>query len=573
MKVYFFKVVPTALSIKKHYFLWALLLFKVCTSFSQKGKHYKQIDSLIKLSKKDRGKFKLLKKAYDLSSTYNYTRGKIASSNFIGEYYLHFKQYDSAFYYLEKANELIEKKQKFKRFFKKVLTNKAKIFAKKGFYTRALFLYRKAYKVSLNNKMKDTLLLKLNIFKMFNELGKHERVIERLTELEGKFIRGAKKNKLILSKYYLTLSEGFKKNKDFSNALKVINKNITKLKGIQYKKHFHLSLLKKAELYLLSDSLKKAKNILITFLKEYKPKTDKESLVQYYKLKGKLHCSFNKFSISNSYYDSLISISYLEPKVLASAYKSKFYNYRNLNKIDEANASILSYMLVNDSLQKVKDKDILSYYNSDLRFVKERKHKNELTIKNKKQQLNIIILSLVLVCVLSFLIILLIYKKYSKSKTEIKELKINEKKILEDHIKLREEELIITASSIKEQNEKIKSIKKLLKEAIKNNDYKNLNGINNSLDSLLDSSSGISLIYEKLESRYPNLAIILKNNYPHLSANDIKHCLLLKLNLSIKDCSQLLNVSDHAIKMARKRIKKKMELPEEVRLKEFLNDL
>ena len=572
MEFYPFKGCFNFILIRIKYVFYVLLIFKIDICVGQKNKHHKQIDSLIKASKKHGSdKLKLLINAHHLSEEHEYIRGKVASCTFIGDYYFKTKKYDSANYYLEKAHQIIQKKQKFKRLSKKVLRNKARIFAKKGFYTKALFLYRKAYKIAINNKMKDTLLLKLNIFNMFNELGRHERVIKRLTALENKFIRGSKKNESIIYKYYLTLAESYEKKSDFSEALRILNKNIETIRKPKYERFFNHTLLKVSELYVFLDSISKAKRILKKLSNRYKKSTNKEMLSLFYEVNGKLNYKLNKFIKSNSYYDSLISLSSVEPKALIEAYKSKSENYHKLFMHKEANECIRLYMKVNDSLQNVKDKDILSYYNSDLRYVKERKQKNVLKTKNKKQENNIIILSLILLC-FSFLIITgMIYKKYSTSKVKIKKLEINEKKIFEDQLKMREEELIVTASSIKEQNKKIKLIKKKLNETIQNNKYDDLIEIREQLNNLLSSSMGMNLIYDKLESRYPNLAIILKKNYPQLTANDIKHCLLLKLNLSIKDSSQILNVSGHAIKMARKRIKKKMKLSDDVRLKEFLN--
>ncbi len=574
MKVYNFKDYFNFILTRKILVFYVLLIFKISICFGQKNKPYKQIDSLIKMSKKyDVDKLKLLISAYNLSEENKYVRGKVASCAFIGDYYLNTKKYDSANYYLEKAHLIIQEKQKFKRFLKKVLRNKARIFAKKGFYTKALFLYRKAYKVAINNKMKDTFLLKLNIFNMFNELGKHEIVIKRLIKLENKFIKGAKKNESIVYKYYLTLAKSYEKKKDFPEALRVLNKNIQIIKKPKYKELFNYSLLKISKLYVLSDSLSKAQMILEKFSNQSKSSINKTNQSFFYEIYGKLSYRLKDYSKSNKYYDSLIDLSSTEPITIVKAYQCKFDNYHKLSMHKEANESIRLYMEVNDSLQNVKDKDIISYYNSDLRYVKERKQKNVLKVKNKKQKNNIIILSLVLIC-LSFLItIVMVYIKYSKSKVRIKKLEINEKNIFEDQLKKREEELIVTASSIKEQNRKIKLIKKKLNETIQNNKYDDLLEIREQLNNLLSSSTGINLIYDKLESRYPNLAIVLKKNYPQLTANDIKHCLLLKLNLSIKDCSQLLNVSDHAIKMARKRIKKKMKLSEEIRLKEFLSNI
>ncbi len=559
--------------IRKSTILFVLLFFKVSFCYCQKNRFHKEIDSILKWSKKS-NELRPLKKAYILSNKYNYTRGKVAAYTFIGDYFLKSRSYDSAYYYLDQAHHIIQKKHKFKRLFKKVVRNKAEIFARRGFYTKALFLYRKAYKISINNNLKDTLLLKLDIFNMFNKLGRYDKTIERLIKLERKFTKDSVRKPFISFKYYTVLAEAYEEKCDFEAALKMRKNNIQRVKTHKNKVLFDQSLLKISELYLLTDNIAKARDILKVFSKRERNLKDKGAeLSLFYEINGRLSTRTNNYSLSNKYYDSLIDISLLEPRTLIKAYLYKSDNYKKLSMYKEANESLSLYMQINDSLQRLKDRDILSFYNSDLRYVKKIKETNVLKSENKDQRFSIVILSFILTCISFVIVITLIYRKYSNSKKTIKKLKINEKKIFEDQLKKREEELIVTTDSIQQQNKKIKTIRSNLKFIITDKDYNYLPSVLKELNELLDSSNSINLIYGKLESRYPNLAIILKQNYPELSANDIKHCLLLKLNLSIKDCSRLLNVTDHAIKMARKRIKKKLRLAEEVRLKEFLNDI
>ncbi len=62
----------------------------------------------------------------------------------------------------------------------------------------------------------------------------------------------------------------------------------------------------------------------------------------------------------------------------------------------------------------------------------------------------------------------------------------------------------------------------------------------------------------------------LKKKYPNLSNGDLRHCALVKMNLSTKESAELLGVSPQSIKMARYRAKKKMGLCETDNLGQYL---
>jgi DNA-binding CsgD family transcriptional regulator len=62
----------------------------------------------------------------------------------------------------------------------------------------------------------------------------------------------------------------------------------------------------------------------------------------------------------------------------------------------------------------------------------------------------------------------------------------------------------------------------------------------------------------------------LKDQYPELTPNDLKLCAFLKMNLSSKEIARLMNVTVKAIEVGRYRLRKKLQLPAEANLYEFL---
>jgi DNA-binding CsgD family transcriptional regulator len=72
------------------------------------------------------------------------------------------------------------------------------------------------------------------------------------------------------------------------------------------------------------------------------------------------------------------------------------------------------------------------------------------------------------------------------------------------------------------------------------------------------------------ESVNKNFYTRLKQTYPDISANDLKICALIKLNLSIKEMASILNISPDSVKTARYRLRKKLQLSTEENLTGFI---
>jgi len=72
------------------------------------------------------------------------------------------------------------------------------------------------------------------------------------------------------------------------------------------------------------------------------------------------------------------------------------------------------------------------------------------------------------------------------------------------------------------------------------------------------------------ESINKNFYTRLKQLYPEISANDLKICALIKLNLSIKEMASILNISLDSVKTARYRLRKKLQLAADENLTSFI---
>ena len=65
----------------------------------------------------------------------------------------------------------------------------------------------------------------------------------------------------------------------------------------------------------------------------------------------------------------------------------------------------------------------------------------------------------------------------------------------------------------------------------------------------------------------------LKSKHPGLTSNDLRLCAYLRLNFTSKEIAPLLNISVKSVEIKRYRLRKKMELPHELNLTDYIISL
>ncbi|TCI90408.1 hypothetical protein [Tenacibaculum sp. M341] len=190
---------------------------------------------------------------------------------------------------------------------------------------------------------------------------------------------------------------------------------------------------------------------------------------------------------------------------------------------------------------------------------------------NDKKRFNYLLILFFVVCSILTILLMLIVVKLKNSNTQIKDLEIKEKATLQQQIKRKEEEILATVMVVSAQQKELKLALNAIENLKKEKQDPNIEKIYAKLKSIAKSSSNLNLIFQKLESQYTYFSTSIKNIHPNLTENDIRNCILIRLSFSLKDSAELLNVSVHAIKIARQRIKKKISYSSNMSLKEYLD--
>lgn len=158
-----------------------------------------------------------------------------------------------------------------------------------------------------------------------------------------------------------------------------------------------------------------------------------------------------------------------------------------------------------------------------------------------------------------------------KSEKEIIKLR-NEK--LEAEINHKNKELASTAMHLVQKGELFSKVKEELLKLKKSTagekggeDFKKIIRILSEEDKVDQDWEHFAIHFDKVHSDF---LIALKDRFPKLSPNELKLSAYLRMNLSTKEIAQLMNISVRGVEISRYRLRKKLQIPTETNLFEYL---
>ena len=163
--------------------------------------------------------------------------------------------------------------------------------------------------------------------------------------------------------------------------------------------------------------------------------------------------------------------------------------------------------------------------------------------------------------------------KQKEKELEIKQLE-NEQQImyyknldLQKDIESKNRELGMSAMNLVKRNELLGTIKKELGTA------RNLDDVSKVVKMInknLNTTDDWKLFEEAFNNTDKDFIKKLKTSHPNLTSNDLRLCTYLRLNLSSKEIAPLLNISLRSVEVKRYRLRKKMNLPHEASLTNYI---
>jgi DNA-binding CsgD family transcriptional regulator len=158
-------------------------------------------------------------------------------------------------------------------------------------------------------------------------------------------------------------------------------------------------------------------------------------------------------------------------------------------------------------------------------------------------------------------------------KTEKALIKLRNEK-LEAEIAHKNTELASTAMHLVQKGELMTKIKEEMTRIKKNldndktsEDFRKIIRTLNEEDKMNEDWENFAIHFDKVHSDF---LTALKNKFPTLTPNELKLSAYLRMNLSSKEVAQLMNISVRGVEISRYRLRKKLQLPTETNLFDFL---
>lgn len=264
----------------------------------------------------------------------------------------------------------------------------------------------------------------------------------------------------------------------------------------------------------------------------------------------------------------------LQEKNVLSLLKQSYFESNELQKAYECTEEIL---IVNDSISrynKLKEIDRLEMRHKYDQERTQQLFKHELLLAEIRQKE----LSITLISVIAGLFIVILIFTYILQRNRIKSKNLEQKAIvlqnekLEQQLSFKNKELTTNVMYLLKKNEFITSIANKLKNNStegKSNSERNIKSMVLEIERSLKENSwaDFEVRFQKVHVDFYNN---LSNRYPELTANDLRLCAFLRLNMTSKEIAGITYQSVDSLKTARYRLRKKLGLSREDNLVAFL---
>lgn len=319
-------------------------------------------------------------------------------------------------------------------------------------------------------------------------------------------------------------------------------------------------------------------NALLSMIKDIDNKRFAISLYQnfgvYYYQVGDFHKAHEYFLKEKSLADETKN-----PEQQAHALYNLSFTFHKLGQYERAYDFLYDYNTL--SSQLFNNAKAIEAYQSYVAVVLEASQ-NKLTIAEQKLELKqkqIILTAIIALAVIISALLLFIVAQQKKR------IKVAENKELMQRLEQESKIMQLQEEKLQTQVREITSYSMLL--AAKDNILQQISKLTDSLHSdqaelgeikaiiqnNLDSNSDWKAFVLHFEKVHPDFFNKLKAYSNDLTKNDLRFCAYLRMGIDAKEIAQMLNVTHGSIRMHRYRIKKKLNLPEDANLDDFIRSI
>lgn len=153
--------------------------------------------------------------------------------------------------------------------------------------------------------------------------------------------------------------------------------------------------------------------------------------------------------------------------------------------------------------------------------------------------------------------------------TEQQLMKLRNEQLIQD-VDEKNKELAVSTMSLIKKNELLAVIKEDLKKTSEEGSNKNIKSVITTITRNINEEDTWNVFKEAFDNADKDFLKKIKAAHAALTPNDLRLCAYLRLNLSSKEIAPLLNISVRSVEIKRYRLRKKMDLPHEQGLVEYI---
>ncbi|MEM9362538.1 MAG: tetratricopeptide repeat protein [Bacteroidota bacterium] len=488
------------------------------------------------------------KEALSIAKSIDYTSGMAMAQRVLGVSYWTFGEPKRALESLKQSQELYESISN-QEGFANALMNSGMVYADIGEYEVALRIYEQS-------------------IEKFTQLDLNRRIATTFTKIGSVLIQQSKLNE---AKKYLT------------NALNMHSQDQYDYGVSEAHNRLGILALMQNELELGEYHINKSMKIVLELNDEDGQLSNRIQI-------GKLYRLQHKYELANE--ELVQALQQAKDKGLKKyrlgALKELKLLKRQQGKLEESLGYYDNYIALKDSIintEKSKQIAALEFKNE----LAEKEAEIALLRETKKSR-NAINVSLSLGLVfLSVVAIVMLKHQKQREKREVELLKSNKKltqaelenaqlrqRELEQKLEFKNKELTSYTLNFAQKNELFSELlEKItsLQSATPNQQSKILTELRKKIRSHTNVDRDWEDFKRYFEEVHTRFYTILKEKHSDLSPNDLKVCSLVRLNLSIKETASIMGISPESAKTARYRLRKKLNLPSETELFDYLLEL
>lgn len=393
-----------------------------------------------------------------------------------------------------------------------------------------------------------------------NKLTHHDKALEYLSDAAAIY---RKQN----DTYYLTaclnaMGETYILMNDLDAAVKTLEESIAKAKEIKQTSTRASAMTQLADVYIKRGQLSKAIPFLeesIVFLRANKAQNE---LVSALITLGSAYIDNKQFAKAIDYLNEANTIS---KEIEAKDLQAKTLEYRS--QAYELSGNIVAALDDQQSLKAISDtifntqkseqiETLRAIYDTEKKEQEIRLQKNEIATLEKEKKITLLQRTLLGLGLLTSFFFIYALSLRAKKERLLKEQNISE-------LNFKKKELTTHALNLARKNEVLEGLKQQaqeLKNSQNNDGYQHLI---RTIDFDLKDDNNWENFSNYFQQVHKDFNSKMKQQYPTISASELRFLSLVKMNLSSKEIASILNISNEGIKKARYRVRKKLNLSPE----------